>query len=94
MESIIHKHITEFCDKNKILTPEQRGFRSKHSTTSNLLEVIHELTSLMDIGHSVDVITADFAKALDSISHNQLLYKLKMYSICAKYILGLKNFFN
>ena len=55
MESIIHKHITEYCDKNKTLTHEQHGFRSKHSTTSNLLELINELTSLMDIGHSVDV---------------------------------------
>ena len=26
MESIIHKHITEYCDKNKILTHEQHGF--------------------------------------------------------------------
>ena len=84
MESIIHKHITKYCDKNKILTKKQHGFGSKHSTTSNLLELINELTSLMDLGHSVDVITVDFAKAFDSISHNKLLYKLKMYSICSK----------
>ena len=93
MESIIHKHITEYCDKKKILTHEQHGFRSKHSTTSNLLELINELTSLMDIGHSVNVITVNFAKAFDSISHNKLLYKLEMYmAFVVKYILGLKNF--
>ena len=92
MESIIHKHITEYCDKNKILTHEQHGFRSKHSTTSNLLELINEITSLMDIGHSVDVITVDFAKAFDSISHNKLLYKLKMYGICGKIHTWIKEF--
>ena len=84
MESIIHTHITDFCDKNKILTYEQHGFRSKHSTTSNLLELINELTSLMDIGHSVNVITVNFAKAFDSIPHSKLLYKLKMYGISGK----------
>ena len=78
MVSIRHKHITEYCDKNKILTREQHGFRSKHSTTSNLLELINELTSLVDKGHSVDVIIVDFAKAFDYILHNKLLYKLKM----------------
>ena len=76
MESIIHKSITEYCDKNNILTHEQHGFRSIYSTICNLLELINELTSLMDIGHSVDVITVDFAKAFDSISHKKLLYKL------------------
>ena len=91
MESIIHKHITDYCDKNKILIHEQHGFRSKHSTTSNLLELFNELTSLMAIGHSVDVITVDFAKAFDSISYSKLLYELKMNGICGKYIFGLKN---
>ena len=38
----------------------------------------------MNIGHSVDVITVDFVKAFDSISHNKLLFKLKMYGICGK----------
>ena len=50
MESIIHKNIIDYCDKNKILTHEQHGFRNKHSTTSNVLELINELTSLVDIG--------------------------------------------
>ena len=44
MESIIHKHITDYCDKNKILKHEQHGFRSKHSTTSIFLELINELS--------------------------------------------------
>ena len=92
MESIIQKHITEYCDETKILTHEQHGFRSKHSTTSNLLELINELTSLMEIGHSVDVITVDFAKAFDSISRNKLLFKLKMYGICGKIHAEIKEF--
>ena len=46
----------------------------------------------MDIGHSVDVITVDFAKAFDSISHNKLLYKLKMYGICGEIHTLIKEF--
>ena len=85
-------HVLLNCEKNKILTHEQHGFRSNHPTTSNLLELINELTSLMDVGHSVDVITADFAKAFDSLSYNKLLYKLKMNGICGKIHTWIKEF--
>ena len=70
MGSIIHKYITDCCDKNKILTHERLEFRSRHLTTSNLLSLISEFTSLMDTGHSADVITVDFAKVFYSISRN------------------------
>ena len=46
----------------------------------------------MDIGHSVDVITVDFAKVFDSISHNKLLFKLKMYGTCGKIHTWIKEF--
>ena len=46
----------------------------------------------MDIGHSVDVITVDFTKAFDSISHSKLLYKIKMYGICDKIYSWIKEF--
>ena len=40
----------------------------------------------------MDVITVDFAKAFDSISHNKLLYKLKIYGICGKIHTWIKEF--
>ena len=46
----------------------------------------------MDVGQSVDVITVDFAKAFDSISHSKLLNKLKMYGICGKIHSWIKEF--
>ena len=40
----------------------------------------------------MDFITVDFAKAFDFISHNKLLYKLKMYGICGKIHTWIKEF--
>ena len=94
METIIHNHITEHCDKFKLLHPDQHGFRNKHSTTSNLLELLNDLTSYINNGQSVDLITIDFSKAFDSISHNKLIYKLETFGICGKILLWIKEFLN
>ena len=88
METVIHKHITEYCDKFKLLLSDQHGFRNKDSTTSNLLELLNDLSSYINNGQSVDLITIDFSKAFDSISHNKLIYKLKMLVFVEKYYCG------
>ena len=84
MESVIHNNISDHCNLNNILTPEQHGLRNNHSTTSVLLELLNDITKIIDDGNCVDVITVHFAKAFDSISHNKLIYKLQFYGICGK----------
>ena len=57
-----HNHITEHCENFKLLLSAQHGFRNKHSNTSNLLELLNDLTcSINNNGHSVDLITIDFS---------------------------------
>ena len=63
-ETIIYNHITEYCEKYKLLHSAQHGFRNKHSITSNLLELLNNLTYYINNGHSVDPITIDFPKPL------------------------------
>ena len=88
METVIHNHITEYCDKFKLLLSGQHGFRNKDSTTSNLLELLNDLTSYINNGQSVDLLTIDFSKAFNSISHNKLIYKLKILVFVEKYYCG------
>ena len=73
METMIHNHITDHCNKFKLFHSAHYGFRNKHSATSNLLELLNDLTCYIKNGHSVDLITIDFSKAFDSISHNKLI---------------------
>ena len=75
MESDINKNISDHCNLKNILNPEQHGFTSYHSTTSVLLKLLNDITKIIDDGNCVDVITVDFAKAFDSISCNNLIYK-------------------
>ena len=94
MESVIHNNISDHCNLNNILTPEQHGFRNNHSTTSVLLELLNDITKIIDDGNCVDVITVDFAKAFYSIFHNKLIYKLKFYGKCSKVQSWIKEFLN
>ena len=98
MESVIHNNISDHCNFNNILTPEQHGFKSNYSTTSVVLELLKDITKISDDGNCVDVITVDFGKAFNSISHNKLNSifhnKLQFYSICGKVQSWIKEFLN
>ena len=94
MESIVHKHITKHCDKHKLLSNSQHGFRQQYSTTSNLLELLNDVTQDIDNNNNVDLITIDFSKAFDSIFHSKLVHKLYCYGIQGKLLNWIKEFLN
>ena len=48
LEHIVLKHIRNHLDNHGILNKRQHGFRRKHSTESQLLITLHDLTSLWD----------------------------------------------
>ena len=74
MESIVHKHIIKNCDKQKLLSNSQHGFKQQYSPTSNLLELLNDVTQDIDNNNNVDIITINFSKAFDSISHSKLIH--------------------
>ena len=94
METKIHNHIIEHYESFKLLHSAQHGFRNKHSATSNLLQLLNDLTCYINNGHSVDLITIDISKVFDSISHNKLICKLKTFGICGTILLWIKEFLN
>ena len=80
MESIVHKHIIKHCDKHKLLSNSQHGFRQQYSTTSNLLELLNDVTQDIDNNNNVDLISIDFSKVFDPTSHSKLIHKIYSYA--------------
>lgn len=77
MEKIIHKQMSVFIQRNKLLCTNQSGFRPYHSCTSALLKVTDDIRVAMDKDLITFVTLLDFSKAFDTVDHTQLLLKLK-----------------
>ena len=79
LEQIVHVHVSEFVESS--LSNLQHGFRKRRSCVTQLLGVLHDVGKALDSGQEADVIYLDFSKAFDSVSHKNLLLKLKQHGI-------------
>ena len=59
---------------------------------TQLLEVMEDLTALIDDGNDVDIVYCDFRKAFDSVPHNRLLLKLAAYGIGGNVLKWISSF--
>lgn len=78
-EKIILKRLNEFTENNGILLNEQFGFRKDHSTVHQVKRIVNFITKNKSNRQSTGVVFLDIEKAFDSIWHNGLIYKLKMF---------------
>ena len=71
-------------EENNLFSKVQHGFVSRRSCTTQLLELMKELTEVLDSNEDVDIIYLDFSKAFDRVPHKRLLKKLRGYGIQGK----------
>ena len=81
LEHIVVRNLMEHLESNKILYDWQHGFRSKRSTETQLVTLIHELGKNLDNRKQTDITVLDFSKAFDKVSHQLLFTKLDHYGI-------------
>ncbi len=92
LEHIIHSHIMKHLGSHDILVDNQHGFRAKHSTVTQLVLTIHNLTKNMELGQSTHMAILDFAKAFDKVPHERLITKLEHYGIRGPLLKWIRHF--
>ena len=81
LEKLFNNRLDSFIEKHNLLSNSQYGFRSNHSTSLALTELIETITDSIDKKQYAAGVFIDLKKAFDTINHNRLIYKLEQYGI-------------
>ena len=80
-EYILLEQLTNHFIENKLLSPQQYGFRAKHSTELAALNLVDYLTYKLDNGIIPINIYIDLSKAFNTLIHNILLDTMSYYGV-------------
>ena len=80
-EKLIHTRMYRFLQKNKILNPNQYGFRKKCSTAFAIYDLIENKLKNLDENLFTCALYVDLSKAFDTVDHSILLKKLEHHGI-------------
>jgi len=86
-ERVIKQQMLSYLSAHKLITRQQHGFLSMHSTCTQLLETVNDWTLSLRDRHVVDTIYFDFSKAFDSVSFAKLELKLAGYGSVVLYLI-------
>ena len=78
-EKLMLEVMKKFINEQNLISHHQHGFCSSKSTTTNLLNFWHEVSSLADARSQFSIIYTDMSKAFDKIPHRYLIAKLDAY---------------
>ena len=82
-EKIIFNKICHVLLKERLLNPNQSGFRQFDSCINQLLAITHEIFEAFNCNPSLDIrsVFLDTPKAFDKVWHEDLLFKLRSMGI-------------
>jgi len=79
LEKVVALQIEEFFESNGLLGKFQFGFRKYKSTISELLTLFDTLLEAKEMGKEVLIILYDLSAAFDTVPHQILIEKLRLY---------------
>ena len=91
-ERAVFLQIVDYMETNNLLHPSHHGFRSKHNTSTALLQMMDVWLEAFDEDEITAVIMVDLSAAFDVVDHCILLDKLKAYGFEMKEVLWMQSY--
>ena len=92
LEKLFNVRLVSFLNRNNIIYNGQYGFRKDHSTAMALLDLVEEITNAIDSKKTTVGIFIDLKKPFDTVNHDILLQKLRIYGIRGQAISWLQSY--
>ena len=76
LERVVFKQVVEYVEGNGLLHPSHHGSRSRHSTSTAIIEMYDTWIDSIERGEMAGVMMIDLSAAFDLVDHPILLKKL------------------
>jgi len=92
LEKVLRFHLYKHLSTSDLLSNAQHGFCPGRSCESLLLDSVHEWAKTLHEKGTNDVIFLDISKAFDTVSHTNLLVKLRRVGIDGRVLSWIKSY--
>ena len=81
LEIVVCEQTTKFIEEEKILPPNQHGFRAKHSTMTAWSDIQGVWAKSSEQKETTGILLWDLSAAIDTLDHGILCRKLEIYIV-------------
>ena len=81
LDKIMYNRVYNYFVENKLLFPKQFGFQINTSTEHAILELVRNITKSFEKNEYMLGVFIDLKEAFDTVNHEILLHKLRLWNI-------------